>query len=428
VEKIEGDRTSARFLQELVEFGFEVAKVKPKIVRDNGHGSYYSHIPIASEWIDTLWRWNSRTNLRSASEGLALFAEGFDSIDLAVKGLEFAERLVKTAEAVDDQILDAVVLRSDVLSELLNLGGLYKSLHPVTRQETPTSFLEVLLNGGSTGEIITASNFLETSISQRSPEKSFKFGQEILKCTQTATFLDASLRRDAQYLGLAASAGSNYIYYIERVDAEVPTLISASLFPDRPAEQIRYVTIPFTTKQGRAFEARADVETFLAKGKIANNNEADMGFCMELFQAIQDTHQELSNRYIDMMNDAISGYNYFETDKDKWRNYQRRYNNVRTALKQLTDFFDEHCKNHHYYGFEELAAFERSQDAVGQKPPGKPAATNASDFTLPDWAITAGVTVVGGVVVIGVGASLPLWGLGILGVMTAAFGIQMVVK
>ncbi len=122
VRSFDDDMKSARFLQELVEFGFEVAKVKPTSTRN-----YYDK-PIASEWIDTLWSWNGSENLRSASQGLAMFAEGFDSIDRSVKGLEFAGRLVRTADAVDDPVLDAEVLKADFLSNLVNAGGDYVSL------------------------------------------------------------------------------------------------------------------------------------------------------------------------------------------------------------------------------------------------------------------------------------------------------------
>jgi Bacterial Ig-like domain len=116
------DIKSARFLQELVEFGFEVAKVKPTIVGPNPLE------PVASEWIDTLWRWNGDEKLRSASEGLAMLAGGFDSIDLSVKGLEFAEKLLKTINSVEDPTLRAEILNADVLSELINLGSMSQDL------------------------------------------------------------------------------------------------------------------------------------------------------------------------------------------------------------------------------------------------------------------------------------------------------------
>ena len=95
-------------------------------------------------------------NAKLAGEGLSQFAEslnqpGFGNDDYAKameKAIDYAQRLVQVAGAVDDPVLDAEVLKADVLSELVNLGGAYAALDPY-RSSNSNFFLNTLWSNES---------------------------------------------------------------------------------------------------------------------------------------------------------------------------------------------------------------------------------------------------------------------------------------
>ena len=64
------------------------------------------------------------------------------------KAIDYAQRLVQVAGAVDDPVLDAEVLKADVLSELVNLGGAYAALDPY-RSSNSNFFLNTLWSNES---------------------------------------------------------------------------------------------------------------------------------------------------------------------------------------------------------------------------------------------------------------------------------------
>jgi hypothetical protein len=131
------------FLRELVEFGFEIMRVKPTTTVGSNP---------AAEWIENLLEGNgSEGSLKLAAEGLAQMFDGFklnaDAASMYEVGnaLDYMGRLVQVAEAVDDVKLDQEVLKASTLSHLVNLGGAYAALNP-TYQTSSKFFLNILQN------------------------------------------------------------------------------------------------------------------------------------------------------------------------------------------------------------------------------------------------------------------------------------------
>ena len=95
-------------------------------------------------------------NAKLAGEGLSQFAESLNQPDFGnddyakamEKAIDYAQRLVQVAGAVDDPVLDAEVLKADVLSELVNLGVAYAALDPY-RSSNSNFFLNTLWSNES---------------------------------------------------------------------------------------------------------------------------------------------------------------------------------------------------------------------------------------------------------------------------------------
>jgi hypothetical protein len=129
VDSLKTDLQSVEVVQELLQLGYEIVKVKPTTTADNA--------TEASTWIETILE---KGNDRTSAAGLSEFLGGAKTKDDRIKTLQFAQRLVKVADAVDDPVLDREVLRSDFLSELVNLGGSYTSI----QQGGPASDYQVM--------------------------------------------------------------------------------------------------------------------------------------------------------------------------------------------------------------------------------------------------------------------------------------------
>jgi hypothetical protein len=128
------------FLQELMEFGFEVMRVKPTMTVGSNP---------ASEWIENLLEGNgSEASLKLVAEGLAQLFDGFkldansDSMYEVGDALDYLGRLVQAAEAVDDVRLDQEVLKASTLSYLVNLGSEYAQSSPTYKTILRTVFGE----------------------------------------------------------------------------------------------------------------------------------------------------------------------------------------------------------------------------------------------------------------------------------------------
>jgi hypothetical protein len=150
------------FLRELMEFGFEIMRVKPTTTVGSNP---------AAEWIENLLEGNgSEGNLKLVAEGLAQLFDGFklnaDTASMYEVGdtLDYMGRLVQAAEAVDDVKLDKEVLKASTLSHLVNLGSIYSQLRLKLTPSTiePDFFLENAWNNS----IQKSSNELESFLNR----------------------------------------------------------------------------------------------------------------------------------------------------------------------------------------------------------------------------------------------------------------------
>jgi hypothetical protein len=125
------------FLQDIAELAFEIARVNPTVTAGAN--------PDA-EWVETLWEGGS---IQSAAVGLSDFLSGFAGEPVGQRrqkmgqAIDYAGRLVKVADTVDDPVLDREVLKADFLSHLVNLGGAYTGV----MQGGPTPDYQVVTPG-----------------------------------------------------------------------------------------------------------------------------------------------------------------------------------------------------------------------------------------------------------------------------------------
>ena len=80
--------------------------------------------------------------------GLSDFLSGASVRADRVKTLEYADRLIQVAAGIQNFSLKAQVMRSDTLSELVNLGGVYAALDPY-RSSNSNFFLNTLWSNES---------------------------------------------------------------------------------------------------------------------------------------------------------------------------------------------------------------------------------------------------------------------------------------
>ena len=142
-------------LRELIELGFEMSRV--------GATNPVGTATEPSAWLEAVMEGNAKL----AGEGLSQFVAPFDKPnnvlfngdrygDICRSAFDYAQRLVQVAGAVDDPLLDVQVLETDVLSELVNLGGAYSRLNPMPYGNI-NFFLDTALNSSPN----KASNDLE---------------------------------------------------------------------------------------------------------------------------------------------------------------------------------------------------------------------------------------------------------------------------
>lgn len=132
------DLETTEFTQALLNFGYEVVKVHPTVDSTNQ--------TEVSTWVETLLEGG---DVRMAAAGLSDFLSGVVVRDDRIKTLQFAQRLVQVAGAVDDPVLDAEVLKADFLSEFVNLGGIFFALNPnvsYSSSDSPSPLSRVLID------------------------------------------------------------------------------------------------------------------------------------------------------------------------------------------------------------------------------------------------------------------------------------------
>jgi hypothetical protein len=160
------------FLQDIAELAFDIARVNPTVTAGANPNA---------EWVETLWEGGS---VSSAAVGLSDFFSGFAGEAVSVRrqkmgaALDYAGRLVKVADAVDDPGLDMAILKGDILSHLVNLGGAYAALNPNIQQNITDEWsplhLALIQSYPNTSQILpSAADYLEVHLNQAG--KSFKF-------------------------------------------------------------------------------------------------------------------------------------------------------------------------------------------------------------------------------------------------------------
>jgi hypothetical protein len=138
-EGLESAIHDAKFLRELVEFGFEFAKVNPTATAST------SNDEALSTFLNTLWMGG---NTRLAEGGLSAFFEGLDTLDERVRVLDFADNLIDAAQLT--QNLQGQAQNAKFLSYLVNLGSVYSTLEPFnTGTSVPQFFLNTLWQVGN---------------------------------------------------------------------------------------------------------------------------------------------------------------------------------------------------------------------------------------------------------------------------------------
>jgi hypothetical protein len=321
-------------------------------------------------------------------------------------------RLVQAAEAVDDPNLDQEVLKASTLSHLVNLGSEYAQSSPTYKtvligNEQP--FLERLWEN-STNSVLLASNDLESILTGvPSASSAIIFGRTILQRIQLQNTGELA---NSTYLALAANRGRYYTEYPNMI------LLSSGVFGASPR------------LGSRCFEWFDHLEEFLTDltfRRIAVNGENLNNICMDLFSTLMDCLADLNLRYEEMLNDLRTGQSLWtQPGKVGWFNHQKRYNNVRAMMKQMVEYWNDYCDDHGsgLMTMPQLYDLQTAVDALDRPPPDEP--LPQSGFKLPDWAAAAGVTIVGGAIVIGIGVTLPAWGLGALTIMGAAAGLSIV--
>jgi hypothetical protein len=191
------------FLQNLTELAFDIARVNPTTIAGANPDS---------EWVETLWEGGS---IGSAAVGMSEFLSGFAGVaksDRRYKmgeALDYAGRLVKVAEAVDDPGLDATALKGDFLGHLASLGAAYVALSPNLASKNGF-FLDTVWKNGDT---IQASNELEQflkSVPSKSVNRFLSLSTRLLIALKHTPSVNLFLR-DPEFLYQHLKLARNYI-------------------------------------------------------------------------------------------------------------------------------------------------------------------------------------------------------------------------
>ena len=139
-------------LRELIEIGFEMSRV--------GATNPAGTAAEPSAWLEAVMEGNAKL----AGEGLSQFVAPFDEPsngwgsrygDICRSAFDYAQRLMRAAAGVQDAGLKAQVMRSDTLSELVNLGGAYAALSPNIDGNTGF-FLDTIFKSPQSGNSVSS--------------------------------------------------------------------------------------------------------------------------------------------------------------------------------------------------------------------------------------------------------------------------------
>ena len=154
-------------LREIVETGFELTRL--------GVTNPGTIVTNSSAWLEAVLD----KNVQLVSGGLSQFFQGFSDLFMEnqprhltplVEALDYGQRLMRAAAGIQDLGLRAQVLRSDTLSELVNLGGAYASLKPTRSSGLSNDFLASIWNDISSKSMGYCTNKIEEFLAPENPE------------------------------------------------------------------------------------------------------------------------------------------------------------------------------------------------------------------------------------------------------------------
>jgi hypothetical protein len=171
-------------------------------------------------------------------------------------------------------------------------------------------------------------------------------------------------------------------------------------------------------------------ETLYAQtGRLPSENNEQ--YCFDLLQQIISLYEEVKFRYEDLLRDNHKLYrNHRRLDQrhrdyGSWEGHQQKYEKERAKLKRLLDHWDDLCK-----GDPDLVEYARPDIEDAENYASIPAPQTPlqikQGFRLPDWAITLGVVVVGGAIIIGATLTLPGWATAALASIAAVAGLRLI--
>jgi predicted chitinase len=122
VPSLKNDLKDARFLRELMEFGFEFVKSNPTVNQS-------ATDTAVQGFLDRLWRGDAQ-QVKQAQGGLSAFFAGMDTGAERIKGLDFAVNLLDAAELLQGDGLQTQKHDPTFLDALMGLGGAYAAINP----------------------------------------------------------------------------------------------------------------------------------------------------------------------------------------------------------------------------------------------------------------------------------------------------------
>jgi hypothetical protein len=214
-------------LRELIELGFELTRT--------GAVNPAGTVQTSVEWLEAVLE----GNVRSVAGGLGQYVQGFEgnygspgySYTNAYRdGLDYLQRLMKAAAAIDDPSLQPQMRDAKFLSHLVNLGGAYAALNP-NQTEQAGFFLQSAWRSQSTQQITNEfrSFLLEPSqggMPLVSHLELLKFEQKLLSILPKVQQLRLAAR-DVGFVHEIFLAGQRYLSLHSELNSDEPVIIDA---------------------------------------------------------------------------------------------------------------------------------------------------------------------------------------------------------
>jgi subtilisin family serine protease len=373
-------------------------------------------------FLKTLWQSQDETVLSVAGQQLHDFVQG---IDEPLKLLQFSTTLLQAAQ----QTPTLATQKQDArfLHHLLELGQAYAALNPpASIMEEPLDFfLATLWQQGKQGIQKGAeelSSFFEDLEEPAKRLMLLRYERNLLSNLKLMPNLESKLNDDLFVYG-TFKVGKSYATSKAILD---PTTLFGEASKAQSTEQgsataaYTFSNFVFANSFYTEFSPTAiyDNELYAAATLSGSPNPNDDP-CFRLLKEIAELATELFGRHEELLIDRYDLYHqrYSETDPvitvtdssgqsfnpGSYQGHQEKYEEVRKALKQVLDNFKKSgCGDGdaEYYD-EQVAGLYRSyliaKQYVEEPAPQKPDPDRKQRFTLPQWAVDAGVDFVNGV-------------------------------